>query len=88
MKKVFGFITWKYRQYDFWQKMWWFACFWFGGWIVAQKGSTHEAVCGTLFVISMGIVMFKWFFWDAIRDNWDEYNKEQERIVEIMRDGK
>ena len=88
MKKVLNFIAWKWKQYDAWQKLWWFACFWLGGYIAAEKGSTHEQVYQYLFVACLGIVFFKWFIWDMIKSSWDDYNKEQERIVEIMRDGK
>jgi hypothetical protein len=88
MKKVFNFIAWKWKQYDFWQKLWWFSCFWLGAWITAEKGSTNEQVCQYLFMGSLIIVFFKWFVWDMIKHSWDEYNKEQERIVEIIRDGK
>lgn len=87
MKKVLGFIAWNWRKFDVWQKLWWFACFWFGFWATAEKGSTHEAVGGTLFVTSVGIVMFKWFCWDMIKDSWDNYNKEQEEIVRTLKDG-
>lgn len=38
-----------------------------------------------LFVFSY---MLKWMFWDGIKDQWLRFNKEQERIVEILRDGK
>ena len=88
MKKVLNFIVWKWRQYDTWQKLWWFAAFWLGGYISAEKGSTYEQVCMYLFVAFLGIVFFKWFVWDTIKNSWEDYNKEQERIVEIMRDGK
>ena len=87
MKKVLNFIAWKWNQYDVWQKLWWFACFNLGGYIVAQKGSTHEQVCQYLFVVPMTIVFFKWFVWDMVKNSWDEYNKEQEEIVRIMKDG-
>lgn len=88
MKKVLNFIVWKWKQFDAWQKLWWFACFWLGVYISAQKGSTHEQVAQYLFIASLVVVFFKWFVWDMIKSSWDDYNKEQERIVEIMRDGK
>jgi len=88
MKKVFNFITWKWRQYDAWQKVWWFACFWLGAYITAEKGSTHEQVYMYLFAGLMAVVFLKWFVWDTVKSSWADYNKEQDRIVEIMRDGK
>jgi hypothetical protein len=39
-------------------------------------------------VIFIGAFALKWMFWDGVRDEWLRYNKEQERIVEILRDGK
>ena len=87
MQKIFGFIAWKWRQYDIWQKLWWFACFWLGGWISADKGSAYEQVAQSLFFTSMAIVFFKWFVWDMIKHSWNEYNKEQEEIVRIMKEG-
>jgi hypothetical protein len=87
MKKVFNFIAWKYRQYDIWQKLWFFSCFWLGAYITAEKGSTHEQVYQYLFIGSLAVVFFKWFIWDMVKSSWDDYNKEQEKIVDILRDG-
>lgn len=87
MKKVFSFLAWKWNQYDLWQKIWFFGMFWAGGWITAPKGSTHEQVCVYLSISCLAIVFFKWIVWDSIKSSWDEYNKEQEEIVRIMKDG-
>lgn len=87
MKKVLNFIAWKWNKFDTWQKIWFFGMFWFGGYITAPKGSTHELVCVILGFGALAIVFFKWMVWDMLQSSWEEYNKEQEQIVEIMKNG-
>lgn len=86
--KVWYFLQWQWRQFDAWQKMWMVAFFFFGAGIGAEKGSTHETVCyllgGTIFIC----LLFKLVVWDGIAQSWNEYNREQEKVVDILKDTK
>lgn len=85
MKKVLHFIAWWWRNLDTWQKGWIVSAFVFGcGTATTGPYRTYLMGVPLLFVFSY---MLKWMFWDGIRDQWLRFNKEQEKIVRILKDG-
>lgn len=86
MGKVLHFIQWKYRQWDLWQKIWLVGAFFSGCYLSAVKDSTTEAVSMYISVGLFVLVFLKWFVWDTIKYQWDQYQEEQERIVKILKD--
>jgi hypothetical protein len=86
MKKVLNFIAWWWRNLDTWQKGWLAAAFVFGAGVGASDPYRQYLIGAP--VIFIFAYILKWMFWDGIRDQWLRFNKEQDRIVEIMRDGK
>jgi hypothetical protein len=84
--KVLYFIKWWWNRLSTWQKLWMFASGLFGAGLVEQ-GPMRIYLLSVLpaFVL---LSMLKWAFWDTMKDNWNEYNREQEKLIEIMKETK
>jgi len=86
MRKILNFIVWWWRRLDTWQKGWMAAAFLFGAGLSSSE--PYKIYLLAVLPVFVLLTMLKWAFWDSVRNEWIRFNKEQERIVEIMRDGK
>jgi len=85
MKKILNFLQWQWKQFETWQKFWMLAMFLIGAGVGAS-----EPYKMYLLGMGAGIIfafMIKWAIWDGTRSAWARYNEEQEKIVNIMKDG-
>ena len=84
--KIWYFLCWQWNQFETWQRCYMFAMFLIGCAFAAPAHmKSWFAIPGT--VIILGFVL-KWAVYDGVREAWNKYNKEQEEIVQIMRDSK
>jgi hypothetical protein len=83
--KIWYFLRWQWRRFEPWQLAYLFAMFLLGCAFAAPEHlRSWFAIPGTAIII--GFVM-KWAIYDSIKDAWNRFNKEQEKMVEILKDG-
>lgn len=82
--KIWYFLQWQWRQFETWQKFWMFAMFLFGCSLSASDERKVYFLYPAVAIVFAFIL--KWIFYDGIRNAWAEFNKEQEKIVDIMKD--
>ena len=85
MKKIWNFVQWQWRQFETWQKFWMLAMFFIGAGTGASDPYKVYLLAAGLGIIL--VFMLKWAVWDGTRNAWARYNEEQQKIVDIMRDG-
>jgi hypothetical protein len=85
--KLWYFLQWQWRQFETWQKWWMVGMFSFGFGLAAKSGSTQEMVAYAIAAVIMGGGFLKAMVWDNIRNQWQLFNKEQEQVVDILKDG-
>lgn len=85
MKKIWNFLQWQWQQFETWQKMWILAMFLVGAGTSAKE-PVNMYLLGAGGAIIVGF-MLKWVIWDGTRSAWARYNEEQEKIINIMKDG-
>lgn len=84
--KIWYFMQWQWRQFETWQRFWLLAMF-LGG--CAFTAPDHYKA---YFILAAGAIVLsfvlKWIFYDGVMNAWHKFNQEQEKMVDIMRDGK
>ena len=87
MKKILNFISWQWHRFELWQKAWFVAMFLFGAGVGSTPGSTKQTVLFCIAGTILGGLFLKGMIWDGIRNQWREYQEEQNKIVSIIKDG-
>jgi hypothetical protein len=85
MKKILNFLQWQWQRFETWQKCWMLAAFLMGASVSASE-PYKIYLLGAGGAIILGFWL-KWAIWDGTRNAWASYNEEQEKIVNIMKDG-
>lgn len=82
--KILYFLQWQWRRFETWQKFWMLSMFLFGAGLVASE----ERKAWFLYPACAIVLCFvlKWVFYDAVRHAWAEFNKEQQQVIDIMKD--
>lgn len=84
MKEFIGFIFWKWRSFELWQKMFMFGMFIQGsGWTL---GGTYG---WWLVLVGMSIIggyMTKWFVIDPIKESWLKYKLHRNQLLTTIKD--
>jgi hypothetical protein len=86
MKKIYHFLCWQWQQFETWQRFWLLAMFLFGCTFTAPDHWRPYFVWPAC-VIVIGYIL-KWILYDGIRNAWNKYNEEQEKIVQIIKDSR
>ncbi len=83
MKELFGYLTWTWRKWEIWQRLFVIAMLlqtlgWFlpGLWGIWISG------------IGFGIVMFflfKWFMFEPIKENWAKYKQHRNSLLTTIK---
>lgn len=82
MKEVFYFLQWQWRKFEFWQKCWIFAMLFVGGGTTAPD-AWRPYLLGLGGAIILGF-MFKWVFWDGVKNSWRDYQEEKDKVIRIL----
>ena len=84
--KIWYFLQWQWRQFELWQRMWMLGMFFLGAGIGAESGSVHERVFYGIALVILAGGMLKMVIWDGIKNQWNQFNQEQQRVIDIMKE--
>ena len=85
MKKIWHFLQWQWRQFEFWQKSWILAMFLIGaGFGAPESYKVYPLAVGGAIILGFWL---KWAIWDGTRNAYARYQEEQEKLISIMKDG-
>lgn len=82
MKEIFYFLQWQWRKFEFWQK-----CFIFAMALIGAGSTAPDTWRGYLLGVGSAIILlffFKWVFWDGVKQAWNNYQEEKDKVMRIL----
>jgi hypothetical protein len=83
MKNIFGFVLWQWRKYEIWQKLFVFSMFVFGIGLGSEGQLRVILTAAPMMIIFSYLV--KWFVWDALKDSYNRYIEEKQKIIDVIK---
>ena len=84
MKEILGFITWQWRKWELWQKIFIVSMFVFV--VAVMLPEPYDIyVVSTLMFAMLGWT-FKWAVWDNLKVSWQKYREERNKLFKTIKD--
>ncbi len=84
IKELFGWVSWVWRNWETWQKLWVVAMFFVGASVTASEQARPYllAVPITIFFCCT----FKWMVWDGFKSSWGKYKQHRNSMFETIKE--
>ena len=84
MKEIVGYLTWTWRNWELWQKLFIVAMIvQVIGWFI--PGTAGMIVSGMGFSVIVYFIL-KWFVWDRIAENWSKYKSHRNELLTTIKE--
>lgn len=83
IKEFFGWLSWVWRNWETWQKLWVVALF-FIGMSLGLEGTARNVVI-IIPITIFGYFMFKWAVVDTFKSSWTKYREHRNELLTTIK---
>lgn len=83
MKEFIGWVSWTWRNWEPWQKLFMFAMFLQGlGWGMGGDYGWYVTITGMAIVLGY---FLKWFVYDSMKASWSKYKEHRNELLTTIK---
>ncbi len=83
MREIINFLSWQWRRFEVWQKMFIFSMFLQGvAFPLDKPWSLYISGLGLFIILAW---MSKWLIWDGVKNSWESYKKSRNELLTTIK---